>query len=278
MTTPKLGLHTTEYSAQGWDAILSADMEILDDAVVVEGVAEGDFIVTGADPFPWEKKTLAETKSILGIPTGTAEGDFISAGADPFAWAKKTKAEAAAILKDQFPQAITDNHVVTVDSADAGDDEYARFTAAGLEGRTTAEVLADVGKLDPAVAADTFSGITASFEAGETVAVAHLVYFKTPGEIWKADMNAAATMPGMGIVTQAKNDGEACIVLLYGIAHLHTLAPSWTVGGLVYAGAAGALSQSAPSGNEDMVQIVGIAIAADVLLFNPQYTMVEVTA
>ena len=41
-------------------------------------------------------------------------------------------------------QAIGDNAIVTVDSADAADDEYARFTANGIEGRTAAEVKADL--------------------------------------------------------------------------------------------------------------------------------------
>ena len=44
------------------------------------------------------------------------------------------------------PQAITDNAVLTVDG-DPNDDEFARFTANGLEGRTGAEVLTDIGAL-----------------------------------------------------------------------------------------------------------------------------------
>ena len=40
-------------------------------------------------------------------------------------------------------QAITDNHVLTVDGS-PNDDEYAKFTAAGLEGRTTAELITDI--------------------------------------------------------------------------------------------------------------------------------------
>ena len=41
---------------------------------------------------------------------------------------------------------ITDNSLVTVDGS-PNDDEFARFTAAGLEGRTGAEVLSDIGAL-----------------------------------------------------------------------------------------------------------------------------------
>jgi len=41
-------------------------------------------------------------------------------------------------------QAITDNHIVTVDGS-PNDDEYARWTASGLEGRTAAEAKTDLG-------------------------------------------------------------------------------------------------------------------------------------
>lgn len=43
----------------------------------------------------------------------------------------------------QIQASIADDHLVTVDGSPA-DDEYARFTAAGLEGRTVAEVLSDI--------------------------------------------------------------------------------------------------------------------------------------
>lgn len=40
---------------------------------------------------------------------------------------------------------IADNNLLEVDDADAADDDYAKFTAAGLEGRSYAEVLSDIG-------------------------------------------------------------------------------------------------------------------------------------
>ena len=39
---------------------------------------------------------------------------------------------------------ISDNNIVQIDHASATDDDYAKFTAAGLEGRSFAEVLADL--------------------------------------------------------------------------------------------------------------------------------------
>jgi hypothetical protein len=40
---------------------------------------------------------------------------------------------------------IADTNKVQIDSADVADNEYARFTASGLEGRTAAEVASDIG-------------------------------------------------------------------------------------------------------------------------------------
>lgn len=40
---------------------------------------------------------------------------------------------------------IADNNIVQIDAADVADNEYARFTASGLESRTAAEVLSDIG-------------------------------------------------------------------------------------------------------------------------------------
>ena len=40
--------------------------------------------------------------------------------------------------------AITDNHIVTIDQADAATGEYAKFTANGIESKSVAEVLSDI--------------------------------------------------------------------------------------------------------------------------------------
>ena len=40
---------------------------------------------------------------------------------------------------------ISNTNAVKIDSASVADDEYARFTANGLESRSTSEVLSDIG-------------------------------------------------------------------------------------------------------------------------------------
>lgn len=47
--------------------------------------------------------------------------------------------------QDALTFGIADTNAVKIDSASVADDEYARFTASGLEGRSYAEVLSDIG-------------------------------------------------------------------------------------------------------------------------------------
>ena len=60
---------------------------------------------------------------------------------------------------------ISNTNAVKVDSASAADDEYARFTANGLESRSTSEVLSDIGaqaSIGGAASTVTSSDLTAS--------------------------------------------------------------------------------------------------------------------
>jgi len=50
----------------------------------------------------------------------------------------------------QIEHGIEDNHLLTVDQADATDNDYAKFTADGLEGREKSEVLSDLNVADGA--------------------------------------------------------------------------------------------------------------------------------
>lgn len=80
---------------------------------------------TGSDPLD-----CAAAGEIVGV-TAAAEGT-----ADTLARSDHTH---------QIQHSIADNHIVTIDDADAADDDYAKFTANGLEGRSYAEVLSDIG-------------------------------------------------------------------------------------------------------------------------------------
>ena len=64
--------------------------------------------------------------------------------------------------------------------------------------------------------------------------------------------------------------------LLMGIARDDTW--NWTVGGIVYLASAGTttntITQTAPTGTDDVTKILGIATHADRIYFNPEKTIV----
>jgi hypothetical protein len=139
----------------------------------------------------------------------------------------------------------------------------------------------------PAPAADTFEGFSIVLEAHEDMVIGSLCYIDASGEAALTDADAAATMPGCVLATAVVDqsaDPTGVFLLPGGVIHLHTLAPAWTIGGLVYAGSGagphtpGALNQTPPAGDSDVVQIVGVALAADILLFIPSLVTVEAHA
>jgi hypothetical protein len=99
------------------------------------------------------------------------------------------------------------------------------------------------------------------------------LYMAADGNYDEADADAAATMP---VTTLALETGTGTKeILLQG--YIRKDAWSWTPGGLIYADVTtGALSQTAPSGSGDQVQVVGWAKSADILYFNPSLVLVEV--
>ena len=137
---------------------------------------------------------------------------------------------------------------------------------------TTYQVL-----VNPAPTTDhTAVGFLASFTAGETLAAGNAVYLKSDGKVWKADADAATTMPAIGIIETGGNADATVTVLTHGFFRDDTW--DWTVGGLVYVDTttAGGLTQTAPSGTGDQVQVFGQATHADRILVMPSLVLVEV--
>ena len=92
--------------------------------------------------------------------------------------------------------------------------------------------------------------------------------------MWKADADAATTMPVKAMALASISADASGKFLLFGWVRDDTWA--WTVGGLIYASVTGgALSQTAPSSSGDQVQVVGWAYSADIMFFNPNYALVE---
>lgn len=127
---------------------------------------------------------------------------------------------------------------------------------------------------------DTASGDIITVTYGESVTFGQLVYPDATANEWKKALgtNAAVTHPAMGIALEAKGDGESGKMLLRGTIRDATYFGSVAMGDILYLSdaTAGSYVTTAPSGSGDIVQIVGFAIAANYIYFNPDYTYVEV--
>ena len=241
---------------------------------------------------------------------------------------------------------IADTNAVKIDGGDIADDEYARFTANGLESRTAAEVAAAIegsidavgaldggsitsnfgnidigastfdttgavstGNLSPAgdvtlasheylklpenssvkftdqigvdnsIDTDDGQGIIFTFRAGATVTPFSPVYIDGNNEVQEADADAIATMPCIGVTMNTSNvSADADIeVMMLGLIRHDSFADFGAAGAPVYvsAGASGVMTTTAPSGTDDVVQIVGHSIAEDLIFVQPCLTTIE---
>jgi hypothetical protein len=193
---------------------------------------------------------------------------------------------------------IADNNIVQIDSADAADNDFAKFTANGLEGRSYSETLGDIGALgtaggtmsgnitlgentsialDPAGSADgKYTGITVIGTAGATVAFGDLITLDKDDSRWElVDISAAAAATGdargiLGMAVSAGNDGDAITILLHGIIRADANFPALTIGAAVYASTTGDIVVAQPSTTDYVIRIVGYALTADEIYFNPE--------
>lgn len=133
--------------------------------------------------------------------------------------------------------------------------------------------------LDPAGSADgKWSGITVAGTAGYTQAFGDLVTLDKDDSRWEAvDISVAAAATGdargiLGMVVSAGTDGTACTILLHGIIRADANFPTLTIGANVYASTAGDIVVTQPSTTDHVIRIVGSALTADEIFFNPDFT------
>ena len=131
--------------------------------------------------------------------------------------------------------------------------------------------------LDPAGSADgKYTGITITATAGYTQAFGDLVYLDPTDSRWEAcDANSAAGADGdsrgiVGIVVSAGTDGTACTILLNGVIRADAKFPSFTINNPIYISeTAGSVTQTQPTTTDVVIRVVGFAITADEMYFNP---------
>lgn len=132
-------------------------------------------------------------------------------------------------------------------------------------------------KLTSAPASDNlFSGLTCVLNANEAQAIGDVCYIDSDGQAHLIDADAITSMSGLFMATGTINANADGVYLMLGF--IRHDAWNWTVGGLIYGTVTGTsgntLSQTAPSGADDVVQILGVATHADRMFFKPQLSQV----
>jgi hypothetical protein len=74
----------------------------------------------------------------------------------------------------------------------------------------------------------------------------------------------------MGMVVSTGTSGNPCVILLIGQIRADAKFPALTVGAAVYAGeTAGEIQVAIPTGADNVIRVVGFALTADEIYFNP---------
>lgn len=140
----------------------------------------------------------------------------------------------------------------------------------------TSPVLAAATNLKYTVASSdgTATGdITNEFNSGySSTAIGDLVYLDSSATWQKADADASATTYSsmLGIALSVTASGAAATVLLRGFVYAATPFPTFTIGLPIYMSAtAGAVTQTAPVTTDSATRVVGYAVHADKMWFNP---------
>lgn len=118
------------------------------------------------------------------------------------------------------------------------------------------------------------NGVIANMTTDVVVTFGQALHIDSTGGFVLADADAATTAPCTALAIEAGAAGSRD-VLLQGFIRDDTWA--WTIGGVVYLSTTGgALTQTAPAGTGDQVQVLGVATHADRMWFSPDLTLIEV--
>jgi hypothetical protein len=112
------------------------------------------------------------------------------------------------------------------------------------------------------------------FNVSVAVSIGNVLFLNSTG-YFKANATSSATMPGILLVAQAASASQYALCLREGL--LTVTSWSWTVGQPIYVGNSTVLTQSYPSASGNIVEIVGYAVTATSIYFEPNLAMVTIT-
>lgn len=119
--------------------------------------------------------------------------------------------------------------------------------------------------------------MTITRAAGEDLVITDVCYIKSDGKMGKADADAIATSSAVFLSTATIANNATGTFLAWGLFRDDS-GFNWTVGGLLYLSTTpGGITQTAPSGTDDVIQILGVALSADIIFWRPSLVQVEHT-
>lgn len=125
--------------------------------------------------------------------------------------------------------------------------------------------------VEPAVNQTSEGPVTGSLNAGATITIMDIVYLGSAGTWLLADADAASTGSGLlAISLESKTSGQAMRVALPGSV-IRNDSWAWaTVGAPLYLSTtAGGITDTAPTGTDDVVRVVGWVLTDDCIWFQP---------
>lgn len=233
-------------------------------------------LIIGTDVQPFDADLSLWAAITPGTGVGTMLATFSSANIAAACTDETGFSSGALIVFNKSPTIDAPNFTGTTTVATLNA-TTGNITAGTITGTM---LLAEGGNiaLDPAGSADgAWSGITMTGTSGYAQAFGDLVMFdpnQSPGRWELASVSAAAGAVGdcrgnLAMVVVAATDGNTCTLLRIGNVRSDANFPSLTVNGAAYATTTGDITNTQPSTTDHVIRIVGEAITADEIFFNP---------
>ncbi len=265
--------------------------------------AENGLWVVVETPYTWTRPSDYATGAtiqpnvVVPISEGTADGDTrwqitddgaVTVDTDPTTWGK-TNLGLVAVVDDVNPALGGNLDLNNKSVTGTGTWQGSVIASAYLDGDTahltgtqtfTGVKTFDAGlSFDSSPADETCSGVTASFQAGEALNRGDVVYYKpVDSKMWKAVATVAATSRAVAMAAEDISPDGTGLFLLKGFAKDAATFPTFIAGDVIYTdgGTGGPPTKTAPSTAGDFVQVIGWAIDADTVYFDPDSTVIEV--
>jgi len=123
----------------------------------------------------------------------------------------------------------------------------------------------------------TSSGIKITLTANENQTAGDACFINSSGKAQIGDADAIATASCVALCIEDVVTNATGTYLLHGFFRKNSW--NWTVGGTIYLSTTGTttntLTHTAPSGTDDVIQVLGMAVHADCIYFKPELTQVE---